>query len=502
MYFTSKILYFLLYGNVQHLSWFVDPGICLFQIPLIAEHCQGPMTYKIILFFLLFLSLRIQPLTAQQFKLLRYNEDYSYLSKDSSGNFYNKIKYLPLFSKDYFYASFGGEARYEYATTGHEDWQKDGEGNNHLILQRYNLHADLHLGQMVRVFAQFSSALESLSKLDPSPVNKDELNLQNLFIDVRLKTWEKEKRAITIRAGRQELDYGTGRLISVREGTNVRKYFTGGKLMYNAPSFGVDAFIMMDDEVNPGVFDNKLTHEINLWGAYSYVLIPRQGNLDLYYLGIRKDDARFEEGTARETRHTVAVRYWKYGGGFIYNLESAYQFGSFGDGHISAWTTAIDIGYTFEKARYKPSINLRNDYISGDKTPGDGRLGTFNPLYPKGGYFGFNPRIGPSNLIDLHPYGSLTFSDQFSVQADVVLNWRYSTGDGIYRPSGSFNMPGAGSDERYIGTAYLLSAEYAFSKFIKLSLGAQYFDTGAFIEQQITSSANSFFINTQLSFKF
>ena len=460
------------------------------------------MNYKIIFLFILSLCLRIQTLTAQQFKLLRYNEDYFYLSKDSSGNWYNKIKYCPLLHKDHYYTSFGGEARYEYANTSHEDWQKNGEGNNHLLLQRYNLHADLHLGQSVRIFAQLSSALESLSKLDPGPVNKDELNVQNLFVDVRLKTWEKEKRSITVRAGRQELDYGTGRLISVREGTNVRKYFTGGKIMYKAPTFGVDAFAMMDDEVNPGVFDNKPTHEVNLWGAYSYLIIPRQGNLDIYYLGYHKDDATFEEGIAREIRHTVAVRYWKYGGGFIYNLESAYQFGSFGDGHISAWTSAIDIGYMFENTRFKPSINLRNDYLSGDKRPGDGRLGTFNPLYPKGGYFGFNPRIGPANLIDLHPYGTLTFSDRFSAQADVVFNWRYSTGDGIYRPSGSFNMSGAGSDEKYIGTAYLLSAEYAFNKFIKLSCGAQYFDTGAFIDQQIAPSANSFFINTQLSFKF
>lgn len=460
------------------------------------------MSKKVSRSVIFFLCLGVQQLAAQQFKLLRFNEDYSYVSKDSTHSLYNLVKHLPLSYNTSYYLSSGGEARYEYAVSGHEDWLKGGAGNNNLLLQRYNLHADIHLGPHVRIFTQLSSALENFSKFGPSPVNKDALNLQNLFIDVTVKSWEQQQRSLTIRAGRQELDYGTGRLISVREGTNVRKYFTGAKVMYKAPAFGADAFVMMDDEVNPGVFDNHLTHDINLWGVYAYVFIPGQGNLDIYYLGTHRDHAKFEEGEQREVRHTAALRYWKYGGGFIYNIESAYQFGSFGNGRISAWTTAIDIGYLFEYVRFQPSVNLRNDYISGDRTPGDGRLQTFNPLYPKGGYFGFNPRIGPANLIDLHPYGTLTFSEHFSMQADAVFNWRYSTGDGVYTPSGNFNLAGADSKKRYIGTAYLLSGEYTFSKFIRLSCGAQYFRTGAFIEDLIYPTVNSFFFNTQLSFKF
>src|SRR5204862_461262 len=110
--------------------------------------------------------------------------------------------------------------------------------------------------------------------------------------------------------------------------------------------------------------------------------------------------------------------------GFIYNLEGAYQFGSFGQGKISAWTASVDIGYLFENTVLKPSINLRNDYISGDKKAGDGNLQTFNPIYPKGGYFGFSPQIGPVNLIDIHPYATLDLLSKLKMQVDVVFNWR------------------------------------------------------------------------------
>ena len=437
-------------------------------------------------------------LAAQTIKLMRYDEDYSKLS-DSGRSFYNRIKFIPISSDRSSYLTFGGELRYEYGGKINEDWIKD-QGYNSSFLQRYSVYADLHTGNRMRFFAQVNSGLENGSKYGPAPVDEDQLAVQNLFAEVNLVKIDNE--SLSLRLGRQEINYGSGRLISVREGTTVRQYFTGAKVMYSRPKFSIDAFVMEADEVNPGVFDNKGTHQPNLWGAYSNLMIDKGGNFDFYYLGIRRDHAEFEEGVAKEVRHTVAVRYWKNGGGFIYNLEGAYQFGEFGAGNIRAWTAAIDFGYTFEQARFKPSVNLRNDYISGDKRAGDGQLQTFNPLYPKGGYFGFNPLIGPSNLIDLHPYLVLTMTEKLSVQTDVVLNWRYSAGDGIYRPSGNFNTAGAGSPNRFIGTTYLLSADYRFNPYLSVSCGGQYFKTGSFIRDIVGQTSDSKFFNAQVSFKF
>lgn len=436
---------------------------------------------------------------AQSFKLMRFDEDYSALKTDSSGKIYNQIKYVELSAGRGFYLSLGGEVRYEYAGKTNENWIA-GQGYNYSLLQRYSLNTNLQLGNRFRVFAQVNSALANGSKYGAAPVDEDHLNVQNLFAE--FKVWQKNDQSLSFRAGRQELNYGTGRLISVREGTNVRLYFTGAKAMYRANNFTVDGFAMMADLVNPGVFDNKPTHQANLWGAYSSLMIPKSGNFDFYYLGVRNDDKEFEEGVANEIRHTVAVRYWKNGGGFIYNFEGAYQFGSFGKGRISAWTAAVDMGYVFDKVRGQPTINLRNDYISGDQKKGDGNLQTFNPLYPRGGYFGFNPLIGPANLIDLHPYATYSPSNRLDLQADLVFNWRYSAQDGLYHPSGNFNLAGASSTKKYIGTTYLISAEYRLSKFFSLSSGVQYFRTGAFIKDVIQPTANSWFYNLQFTFKF
>jgi Alginate export len=436
--------------------------------------------------------------SGQSIRLMRYDEDYSNL-KDSVRTLYNTLKFLPISKNKKVYLSFGGEIREEYGGKINEDWIKD-QGFNYSFLQRYSLYADLIIGERLRFFAQVNSALENGSKYGPSPVDEDQLAVQNLFAEYRILKDSSNKLAI--RVGRQEINYGSGRLISVREGTTVRQYFTGAKLMYATPRFSLDAFVLEADEVNFGVFDNRPSHQANLWGAYSNLNIQKGGNFDFYYLGIRRDNAEFEEGIAQEVRHTLATRYWKSGGGFIYNVEAAYQFGEFGNGSINAWTMALEFGYTFEKNKFKPSFNLRNDYISGDQKAGDGKLQTFNPLYPKGGYFGFNPLIGPSNLIDLHPYLTLILTDKLSVQADVVFNWRYSLNDGIYHPGGNFNTAGSLSGHRFIGTTYLLSADYKFNNNLLLSCGGQYFRVGDFIKDIVPLRDNSKFFNAQVSYKF
>jgi len=443
------------------------------------------------------LSPIIAPLKAQTFKLLRFEEDWK-IAGDSGNCFYQRIKSLPLSNDGKINLSLGGEIRYDFGGKVDEDWIRH-QGFNYSILQRYSLHSSIQLASDVRVFFQMNSALEAGSKYGAAATDEDKLNVQNLFADLHILNDGHDQ--LTLRLGRQEVDYGSGRLVSVRDGNNARQYFTGAKMLYSSPKVVLDAFFLNAGEVNPGIFDNLSSHS-NLWGCYSKFHLGQAVHLDIYYLGTRRDLVHFEAGTGRERRHTLAARYWGKGRGLVYNLEAAYQFGAFQEGNISAWTTAVELGYTFQYVKYKPSINLRNDYISGDHNRYDRTLQTFNPLYPKGGYFGFNPLVGPSNLIDVHPYLILQVNDKLTLQTDIIFNWRYSLEDGLYRPSGTFNASGAGSEHRYVGTSYLISSDYQFGRYLTLSWGLQYFSVGSFLKDIMPRWANSKYFNTQLSFKF
>jgi hypothetical protein len=63
-----------------------------------------------------------------------------------------------------------------------------------------------------------------------------------------------------------------------------------------------------------------------------------------------------------------------------------YQSGHVGNKSINAWAVGSIVGYTLDMP-WSPRLALQIDGASGDKHPGDGSLGTFNPLFLNGYYF-------------------------------------------------------------------------------------------------------------------
>src|SRR6185312_6752866 len=101
--------------------------------------------------------------------------------------------------------------------------------------------------------------------------------------------------------------------------------------------------------------------------------------LDLYYLGLYRPLAAFEQGIARELRHTIGTRSWGEPAGFDYNIEAVYQTGAFGPGKIDAWTVASAVGYTVKDLPTGPRVGIQANAISGDADPNNPNLQTFNP---------------------------------------------------------------------------------------------------------------------------
>lgn len=435
----------------------------------------------------------------QNFMLMRYDEDYSGL-KDSTKTFYSKIKYIPLSENKQIYLSLGGEARGELNYALNEDWGEMNVGQDVFFLQRYHLHADLHIGDRIRVFGQLRSGLEDGRKSGPRRIDEDKLNIQNLFVD--FVPYKKGDQSLTLRLGRQELRYGSGRLIDAREGPNLRLYFDGAKMAYKSPNLQIDGFIMADAIVHTGVFDNTSMRKPNLWGIYNTYTFPKSGGIDFYYLGINRKSARFDAGVADELRHTLGARFWKNGLGFVYNFETGYQFGTFGSDRIGSLAISSEIGYVFKQIKGFPAIRLRSDYISGDKSQNDGKLGTFNAMYPNGGYFGMNPQAGPANLLSIHP--NLTWSPTKNVILtwEVVFNWRNSLEDGVYGPSGSLRLSSLDSKKRYIGTANMTTFSWNINNFLRYNVGVQYFKTGSFIHDVIPQHRDGFFVGSAFGIKF
>ena len=250
------------------------------------------------------------------------------------------------------------------------------------------VHADAHLGDDFRIFAQFKSGLEDGRNGGPRPTDRDDFDLNQAFLDVRVPRSLTD--TLVFRAGRQELAYGSSRLISAREAPNVRLSFDGVRAILNVGDWRVDAFAVKPVRTKVGVFDDDPDPNQNFWGLYAITPVSwlPGGNVDLYYLGLDRQNARFDQGTANELRHSVGTRIWGRESGWDYNLEFVYQFGRFGGGDIQAWTAASETGFTFENAPLEPRLGFKANITSGDNNPNNPDLRTFNPLFPRGASFG------------------------------------------------------------------------------------------------------------------
>ena len=386
------------------------------------------------------------------YRLNRADEDYLYLRDPGRRtDFWDPLKYVPLNDSGSWYFSFGGEARERYEYFNHPTWGQGLQDHGYL-LQRYFLHGDLHMGEHVRLFSQLQSSLEDGRKGGPRPSDEDELDLHQAFLDVKLDSGGDS--SCTLRSGRQELAYGSQRIISVREGPNVRQSFDGFRVIYRGGDVQIDGFATKPAQTNRHVFDDGTDNARALWGGYAVLPFPflTKGNIDIYYIGLFRRTASFDQGAARETRHSLGTRLWRTTAPLDYNFEFLYQWGSFGKGDIRAWTAASDTGYTFAALPLRPRIGLRADIASGDEDPANQDLQTFNPLFPKGAYFSEAALIGPANFIDLNPCIDLHLTDRLTIIFDWDFFWRESTRDGLYNSALARVRSGKTSDAHYIGS--------------------------------------------------
>jgi hypothetical protein len=424
------------------------------------------------------------PAPVRTYNLLRENDDWSFLADPSlRSDFWDPIKYIPL-GCNACYVSLGGEIRQVFEQVANDNWGKQPYTNT-FLLQRYMLHSDWHLGKNFRVFVQLKSGLEDFRTGGPRPIDEKRLDLEAAFFEVgntHKKNWT------VLRVGRQELNYGSGRPLSVREGPNVRQSFDGVKLRTKAGEWYVDAWAVRPDLDKFGFFNNAPDHTTAFWGLYASRPLRRGAAFDAYYLGIDRKSATFERGTATELRHTVGARLSRpiatENPGFDFDYEGMVQFGTFGSGDIRAWTFASDTGYSLTSVRLRPRLSVKADISSGDN-PGSHTLGTFNPIYPIGKYFGVLADTGPGpvNFIDVHPQIQTQLGHGVSAVADLVVQWRESLNDGVYAVPGFLLVPADGSRARFVG--YRPGAEVRWQIDHHAYLQADYgiFYAGEFLKQ-------------------
>ena len=378
----------------------------------------------------------------------------------------------------------------EPETRGYDDYH----------LHRLLLHADLSVGERVRLFTQFGNSNIAGNDRPAGPVDDDEAYVHQAFVEVALDGALLDAGdGLDLRLGRQELSFGSGRLVSLRDGPNLRRSFDAGRLSLRSQRGVLDVFVGTEVRSRPGNFDNEPTDEVVFWGAYATLFdVIDDQNLDLYYFGLDRERSVFDVGTDAERRHSLGARLWGDAGRWDVNVEPVVQFGSFGDRDIAAWTLGTDTGVRLGEAETSPHIGLRANVISGGSS--NGTLRTFNALFPNNSYFSEAALFAPANLIDVNPTLSVTPREGVVVTAMWDHLWRFDVDDGIYVPPGVPVLGGNTSDERYIGHSLSLLAEWELTERVKAFAAYTRFEAGPAVDEAGGGDVDYLLFGVDLSF--
>lgn len=398
-----------------------------------------------------------------------------------------KLKRVPL--GDHWLGSTGGDlrTRYDYLTSQ----QLTGRDNT-LQLFRARAFADVWYEDLFRVYGEFLYGDSIWQDLPPLARDVNRGELQQLFADIKLLELGEKDDPVYVRLGRQELLYGSQRLISTNEWGNARTKFQGVKGLYRSDKLDSDLFVVQPVLPSPGRFDSVDNNVVftGSWTTYK----PKKGTfVDAYYLNLDNANPNVARGQFRSGAfnvNTVGGRYYdRFDGGFLVDLEGAFQFGSWADQSVLAQFSSVNLGYYFKDVWATPTVWASYDYASGDPDPNrTGQRRTFNQLFQFGHYyFGFADVVGRQNIRDwnlqayAYPAKWLTTGAQFHVfrldsNKDALYNF---AGQPIRRDATGRAGDDVGNEIDFLANVHLTDRQDIFVSYSHLFPGGFIRNTGS-----------------------
>jgi len=460
-----------------------------------------------LLFCLLPCLLQAQTPVRQPYLDQRFDEDWGFLRDPARRTDpWDSWKFISLGeTAPNSYLSIGGEARERWDFFRNPGFARDPLSPHGFLLQRYLLNADLHAGKHARFFTQFQSGIENGRVGGPRLTDQNTLEVHQGFVE--FSTSDESTKGLTLRAGRQEFEFGSGRFISASEVFNVRRSFDGVRIAVHPGSWTILGIAARPEQTRPGAFDDVPDHQQTLWGASAYGRNPlvHHANLSFYYIGLDRKLIRLDQGPGRDLRHTFGSRTWGSWRNWDYNYELVFQLGTFGlegrpKGDIHALGAASDTGYTFKKTTFVPRLGFRANVTSGDKDRNDPTSQTFSALFPGTAYSGKIGLIGPSNVIDTTPTLRLRLHPRVYFLPEDSFFWRDSLNDGIYGVTGALTRTGSLSRARFIGNQLSLPVQLTIDRHLTYTVFYSRFFAGQFLKQ--TSGRSVTYISTFIPYKF
>ena len=207
-----------------------------------------------------------------------FDADFRYLESKPlcKRNFSEKLKRRRL--GDCMTFSTGGQFWARYMN---ESNSRLSPADNDYTLTRVRAYADLLVGENLRFFGEFIWADSLGEDLAPLPIDVNLGDALNLFVELNM--FDYAGKPVYARVGRQELLFGSQRLVSTLDWANVRRTFDGVRIFRTGEQWDFDLFYTAFVPADPDDFDEPDSNRefAGAWATYR----PKKGHfLDFFYL--------------------------------------------------------------------------------------------------------------------------------------------------------------------------------------------------------------------------
>lgn len=305
----------------------------------------------------------------------------------------------------------------------------------------YDLYR-LHIGMLIQPVAWMRFFIEGsdervFEKSPAIPPYQDSLEIKKAYVEFG----ETEGTGFGLRAGRQELYFGNGRLIGNSWWSNVSRSFDGVRGSYEHDGYRVDAFIASVVIARDGVVNhhNQGNNLSGLYGTFKNKLV-KNSQFEPYGFW------HVQNGAALKTSGLGHLDEWTWGFRFLgllpanfdYRTEMDVQRGSLGPAHISAWSGHWVFGNTLP-VFLKPRPFVEYNYVSGDPNHSNANeTQTFDPIYPSThDKLGLADQIGWRNIRDLRAGLDLRPAKKWATNVSYHDFWLANAHDALYPTRGS-----------------------------------------------------------------
>lgn len=394
------------------------------------------------------------------------------------------------------------------------------------FLFRFRIGVTLKPVAWLKIYTQGQDAREWLSDRPDFPgqlgaEGDDTFDLRQAYIEIG----DPKAFPLTLKAGRQILSYGDERLIGAFDWNNIGRTFDAVKLRWEEKAWWIDAFtssvvVPARGRYNQSDFYNgtETDRDQVFSGLYFSTTALRFQTTDFYALHLYENsNPRFLPTAIGDSNFvTLGLRIKSKPGffapkevsaraggkevvdgrnlpappprpvGFDYDAELAFQTGEVRGLDLTSFAAHAGLGYTLD-VPWMPRLGVAYSYATGDGDPLDGKIETFQNLFPTNHkFYGQMDVFSWQNMHDLEASVKAQPVKAVTLKAEYHGFWLASTDDVWYRANGVTAVrpltPVARQASNYAGSEVDLLAQWVVSKNFTVEAGYSHFFAGDYLD--------------------